>query len=54
MARRQSVFFKACFQGMFEKNILTFHPGWDGNASKLNTFPTFAICSANCKRKAYS
>ena len=26
------------FQGMFEKNILTFNPGWDGNASKLQTF----------------
>jgi hypothetical protein len=23
---------------MFEKNILTFNPGWDSNASKLNTF----------------
>jgi lactoylglutathione lyase len=26
------------FQGMFEKNILTFNPGWDGNAKKLDTF----------------
>ena len=26
------------FQGMFEKNILTFNPGRDSNASKLNTF----------------
>ena len=26
------------FQGMFEKNMLTFNPGWDQNASKLNTF----------------
>jgi lactoylglutathione lyase len=26
------------FQGMFEKNILTFNPGWDGNAQKLATF----------------
>jgi catechol 2,3-dioxygenase-like lactoylglutathione lyase family enzyme len=26
------------FQGMFEKNILTFNPGWDSNASKLDTF----------------
>ena len=26
------------FQGMFEKNILTFNPGWDGNAEKLKTF----------------
>ena len=26
------------FQGMFEKNILTFNPGWDSDASKLKTF----------------
>ena len=26
------------FQGMFEKNIMTFNPGWDGNAQKLETF----------------
>jgi lactoylglutathione lyase len=26
------------FQGMFEKNILTFNPGWDNNAQKLATF----------------
>ena len=26
------------FQGMFEKNILTFNPGWDSNAQKLNVF----------------
>jgi lactoylglutathione lyase len=26
------------FQGMFEKNILTFNPGWDSNAKKLPTF----------------
>lgn len=26
------------FQGMFEKNSLTFDPGWDSNASKLNRF----------------
>jgi catechol 2,3-dioxygenase-like lactoylglutathione lyase family enzyme len=26
------------FQGMFPKNILTFNPGWDSNASKLKTF----------------
>jgi lactoylglutathione lyase len=26
------------FQGMFEKNILTFNPGWDGNAQNLPTF----------------
>jgi lactoylglutathione lyase len=26
------------FQGMFEKNILTFNPGWDANAQKLSSF----------------
>ncbi len=26
------------FQGMFDKNILTFNPGWDSNAQKLDTF----------------
>ena len=26
------------FQGMFEKNILTFNPGWDQNATKLEEF----------------
>lgn len=26
------------FQGMFEKNILTFNPGWDQDAGKLDSF----------------
>lgn len=26
------------FQGMFENNILTFNPGWDENANKLEEF----------------
>ena len=26
------------FQGMFDKNILTFNPGWDSNAQKLAAF----------------
>jgi catechol 2,3-dioxygenase-like lactoylglutathione lyase family enzyme len=26
------------FQGMFEKNILTFNPGWDSNARTLPSF----------------
>lgn len=26
------------FQGMFEKNILTFNPGWNCNAEKLENF----------------
>jgi lactoylglutathione lyase len=26
------------FQGMFEKNMLTFNPGWNQSAEKLDTF----------------
>ena len=26
------------FQGMFEKNIMTFNPGWDHNANTLDSF----------------
>ncbi len=26
------------FQGMFEKNTLTFNPGWDSDANKLDIF----------------
>ena len=26
------------FEGMFDKNILTFNPGWDSNAQKLAAF----------------
>ncbi|MEZ4712831.1 MAG: hypothetical protein R3A44_36925 [Caldilineaceae bacterium] len=26
------------FQGMFDKNILTFNPGWNQNAEKLDAF----------------
>ena len=26
------------FQGMFEKNTLTFNPGWDSNACELDTY----------------
>ena len=26
------------FQGMFERNTLTFNPGWDSNASRLEDF----------------
>jgi len=26
------------FQGMFDRNILTFNPGWDSDANKLSSF----------------
>ena len=28
------------FQGMFEKNMLTFNPGWDSNAQLRSTEPS--------------
>ncbi|MFN8541569.1 MAG: hypothetical protein U0232_29345 [Thermomicrobiales bacterium] len=37
------------FQGMFEKNILTFNPGWDSNAQPLASSPIFAISSGAIK-----
>jgi lactoylglutathione lyase len=38
------------FHGMFEKNILTFNPGWDSNAQKLATFTD--IRELQCQLKA--
>ncbi len=34
------------FQGMFEKNILTFNPGWDSNAQPLELFHRCARAAA--------
>ena len=34
------------FQGMFEKNILTFNPGWDNNANEIDSF-TDMNCSGS-------
>ncbi len=39
------------FQGMFEKNILTFNPGWDENAGKLETFDDIRIIQQDLKSK---
>ena len=37
------------FQGMFEKNILTFNPGWDSNAQKLDSFTDVRELQAQLK-----
>ncbi len=37
------------FQGMFEKNLLTFNPGWDGNAQTLNTFTDVRLLQKQLK-----
>jgi predicted lactoylglutathione lyase len=38
------------FQGMFEKNILTFNPGWDENAKKMKTYDDIRTIQENVKR----
>ncbi len=37
------------FQGMFEKNILTFNPGWDENAQKVENFDDVRIIQKKLK-----
>ena len=39
------------FQGMFEKNILTFNPGWDSNAQKLSSFTDIRDLQRQLKAK---
>src|SRR3954449_9344996 len=39
------------FQGMFEKNILTFNPGWDQNAGKLTAFTDIRELQRQLKEK---
>ena len=39
------------FQGMFEKNILTFNPGWDQNAEKLESFTDIRDLQKDLKSK---
>ena len=37
------------FQGMFEKNILTFNPGWDSNAQPIGTFTDVRVLQRQLK-----
>jgi lactoylglutathione lyase len=39
------------FQGMFEKNILTFNPGWDENATKIDSFTDIRDLQRQLKAK---
>ncbi len=39
------------FQGMFEKNILTFNPGWDSNAQEVNPFKDVRVLQEELKEK---
>lgn len=42
------------FQGMFDKNILTFNPGWDQNAQKLDSFQDIRELQKELKGKGYA
>jgi len=37
------------FQGMFEHNILTFNPGWDENANRLEQFDDVRVIQRHLK-----
>jgi catechol 2,3-dioxygenase-like lactoylglutathione lyase family enzyme len=37
------------FQGMFEKNLLTFNPGWDSSAQKLASFTDVRVLQRQLK-----
>lgn len=39
------------FQGMFEKNILTFNPGWNENAENLDSFTDIRDIQKQLKEK---
>ncbi len=39
------------FQGMFENNILTFNPGWDESANKLDSFDDVRTIQKHLKSK---
>ncbi|MFX4262994.1 VOC family protein [Pelotomaculum propionicicum] len=39
------------FQGMFDKNMLTFNPGWDENTNKLDSFTDIRDLQRELKTK---
>ena len=42
------------FQGMFEKNILTFNPGWNANGQPLDDFTDVRDLQKQLKREGYA
>ena len=39
------------FQGMFDKNMLTFNPGWDSDASEIDNFTDVRILQRKLKER---
>ncbi|MES0879285.1 VOC family protein [Roseibium sp. SCP14] len=42
------------FEGMFDKNMLTFNPGWDQGAQKLDDFEDIRELQKKLKAKGYT
>ncbi|MES0808337.1 VOC family protein [Roseibium sp. SCPC15] len=42
------------FQGMFDKNMLTFNPGWDQSAQKIDDFEDIRTLQKELKSKGYT
>ena len=42
------------FQGMFDQNILTFNPGWDNDANKLEGFTDVRDIQKTLKNKGFT
>lgn len=42
------------FQGMFANNLLTFNPGWDSNAQKIEPFDDVRVIQKQLKSKGIS
>lgn len=42
------------FQGMFDKNVLTFNPGWDNEAQKLSEFTDIRELQRTLKERGVS
>ncbi|HSJ30782.1 MAG TPA: VOC family protein [Longimicrobiales bacterium] len=42
------------FQGMFDKNMLTFNPGWNSNAGKLDSFTDVREIQRELKKQGVS
>lgn len=42
------------FQGMFERNLLTFNPGWDQNAEPRDPFEDVRAIAARLKAKGHA
>ncbi|TJY37158.1 VOC family protein [Pontimicrobium aquaticum] len=42
------------FEGMFDQNILTFNPGWDGNANPLKSFTDVRDIQKELKSKGFT